>query len=64
MAVRSKDDAERMRALAHRLYVSNDTIDWFLSSSNAAQLRAACTRRRFARMPSAQDFSGGLNSPR
>ena len=27
-------------ALARRLYVSNDTIDWFLSSSNAAQLRA------------------------
>ena len=40
MAVRSKGDAERMRALARRLYVSNDTIDWFLSSSNAAQLRA------------------------
>ena len=40
MAVRSKGDAERMRALARRLYVSNDTADWFLSSSNAAQLRA------------------------
>ena len=40
MAIRSKGDAERMRALARRLYISNDTIDWFLSSSNAAQLRA------------------------
>lgn len=40
MAVRSKGDAERMRALARRLYVSNDTVDWFLSSSNAVQLRA------------------------
>lgn len=40
MAVRSKGGAERMRALARRLYVSNDTVDWFLSSSNAAQLRA------------------------
>ena len=46
MAIRSKGDAERMRALARRLYISNDTIDWFLSSSNAAQLRAVSGSHR------------------
>lgn len=40
MAIRSKDDAEQLRRLARMLYFSNDTVEWFLSSSNAAQLRA------------------------
>ena len=40
MAIRSKDDAEQLRRLARMLYFSNDTVEWLLSSSNAAQLRA------------------------
>ena len=40
MAVRSKGDAEQLRRLARALYFSNETIEWFLASSGAAQLRA------------------------
>ena len=40
MAVRSRDDADQLRRLARTLYFSNETIEWFLASSNAAQLRA------------------------
>ena len=40
MAVRSKGDAEQLRRLARALYFSNETIEWFLASSSAAQLRA------------------------
>lgn len=40
MAVRSKNDAEQLRRLARTLYFSNETVEWFLASSNAAQLRA------------------------
>lgn len=39
MAVRSKDDAERLRSLARKLYFSNESIEWFLARANAAQLR-------------------------
>ncbi len=39
MAIRSKDDAESLRALARKLYFSNETVDWFLAAANAAQLR-------------------------
>ena len=40
MAARSKGDAEQLRRLARALYFSNETIEWFLASSSAAQLRA------------------------
>ena len=40
MAVKSKDGADQLRRLARMLYFSNETIEWFLASSNAAQLRA------------------------
>ena len=40
MAARSKGDAEQLRRLARALYFSNETIEWFLASSGAAQLRA------------------------
>ena len=40
MAVRSKGDAEQLRRLARALYFSNETIEWFLASSSAAQLRS------------------------
>lgn len=40
MAVRSKGDAEQLRRLARALYFGNETIEWFLASSSAAQLRA------------------------
>ena len=40
MAARSKDDAERLRRLARALYFSNETIERFLTSANAARLRA------------------------
>lgn len=40
MAVKSKDGADQLRRLARMLCFSNETIEWFLASSNAAQLRA------------------------
>lgn len=42
MAIRSKGDAEALRASARSMYFSNETIDWFLSTANAAQLRCVC----------------------
>lgn len=39
MAVRSKSDSEQMRRLARAMYFSNATVDWFLESSSASQLR-------------------------
>lgn len=39
MAIRSKEDAERMRALARSLYFSNATVEWFLETASASQLR-------------------------
>ena len=40
MAIRSKDDAEQLRERARSMYFSNETVDWFLGSASAAQLRA------------------------
>lgn len=42
MAIRSKDDAEALRASARSMYFSNDTIGWFLDAANASQLRCVC----------------------
>ena len=41
MGIRSRDDAERFRALARRMFFSNETIDAFLARSPAAQVRSA-----------------------
>lgn len=40
MAIRSKGDAEQLRERARSMYFSNETVDWFLGSASAAQLRA------------------------
>ena len=39
MAVRSKADAGQFREKARSMYFSNETIDWFLENSSAAQMR-------------------------
>ena len=41
MGIRSRDDAERFRALAKKMLFSNETIEQFLASSSAAQGRGA-----------------------
>lgn len=41
MGIRSRDDAERFRALAKKTLFSNETIEQFLASSSAAQVRCA-----------------------
>lgn len=41
MDIRSRDDAERFRALAKKMLFSNETIEQFLASSSAAQVRCA-----------------------
>lgn len=42
MTIRSKSDAEALRASARSMYFSNITIDWFLETASAAQLRCVC----------------------
>ena len=39
MAVRSKADAGQFREKARSMYFSNETVDWFLENSSAAQMR-------------------------
>ena len=39
MAVRSKADAGQFRSKARSMYISNETVDWFLENSSAAQMR-------------------------
>lgn len=39
MGVRSKEDADRLRSLARSLFFSNASVEWFLESANASQLR-------------------------
>lgn len=39
MAVRSKADAGQFRSKARSMYFSNETVDWFLENSSAAQMR-------------------------
>lgn len=41
MGARSRGDAERFRALAKRMFFSNETVEAFLSASSAAQVRSA-----------------------
>ena len=41
MGIRSRDDAERFRALAKKMLFSNETVEQFLASSSAAQVRCA-----------------------
>ena len=41
MGARSRGDAERFRALAKRMFFSNETVEAFLSGSSAAQVRSA-----------------------
>ena len=41
MGIRSKDDAEQFRALAKKMFFSNETVDRFLATSSAAQVRSA-----------------------
>lgn len=41
MGIRSKDDAERFRALAKKMFFSNETVERFLAGSSAAQVRGA-----------------------
>lgn len=41
MGIRSRDDAERFRALAKKMFFSNETVDHFLAASSAAQVRSA-----------------------
>lgn len=38
MAVRSKADAALFRSKARSMYFSNETVDWFLENSSAAQM--------------------------
>lgn len=38
MAVRSKADAGQFRSKARSMYFSNETVDWFLENSSAAQM--------------------------
>lgn len=41
MGIRSKGDAERFRALAKKMFFSNETVEEFLAASSAAQVRGA-----------------------
>lgn len=41
MGIRSKGDAERFRALAKKMFFSNETVEEFLAASSAAQARGA-----------------------
>ena len=41
MGIRSKDGAEQFRALAKRMFFSNETVEHFLASSSAAQVKSA-----------------------
>lgn len=41
MGIRNRDDAERFRALAKKMLFSNETIEQFLASSSATQVRCA-----------------------
>lgn len=41
MGIRSKDDAEQFRALAKKMFFSNETVEHFLAVSSAAQVRSA-----------------------
>ena len=41
MGIRSKDEAEQFRALAKKMFFSNETVERFLAVSSAAQVRSA-----------------------
>lgn len=41
MGIRSKDDAERFRILAEKMFFSNETVEAFPARSSAAQARSA-----------------------
>ena len=55
MGIRSRDDAERFSALAKKMLFSSETIEQFLASSSAAQVR--CAAERISREQAARERS-------
>ena len=68
MGARSKGDAERFRSLAKRMFFSNETVEAFLSSSSAAQVRSAADligrEMEVRERNSASSSTGRRRSPR